>query len=219
MKLTDLINEQHDFELTEEYPEGFDINSFKTIGSYAGKLRYAQEHLGKPIGSGSARTVYRVDKEKVLKLAKNKKGIAQNDQESNFYNDSYYETIIAKVIDFDDKHFLWVEMEVAHRAKKSDFMRLWGIRFEDMGLYLSNRYEENKGRRGIYGINPDVLEKMNESDEIMHLVSFMYDSNQSAGDISKISSWGIVHRVDGEYLVLLDFGLSDDVYASYYGVN
>lgn len=219
MKLTDLINEQHDFELTEQYPEGFDINEFKNIWSFAGKLRYAQEHLGKPIGNGSARTVYRVDKEKVLKLAKNKKGIAQNDQESNFYNDSYYESIIAKVIDFDDKNFLWVEMEVAYRAKKSDFMRLWGINFEDLGMYLSNRYAENKGRRPIYGIDPEIKSKMEESDDVMHLVSFMYDSNQSAGDISRISSWGIVNRADGEYLVLIDFGLSDDVYASYYGVK
>jgi len=219
MKLIDVIKEQHEFELTEEYPEGFDINEFKNIWSYAGKLKYAQEHLGKPIGNGSSRTVYRVDKEKVLKLAKNKKGVAQNDQETNWVNDGYYESVLAKVFDFDDKDFLWVEMEVAYRAKRSDFKRLWNINFDDLSIYLRNAYDRNKGRRPTFGIDDEVKIQLDENENVQLLMYFMLDSFSSEGDLTKLNSWGLVKRDNVEHLVLIDFGLNEDVYTSYYGVK
>lgn len=223
MKLVDvaLINEEElwELELTEDYPVGFDINEFKNIWSYAGKMRFAEEHLGKPIGRGTARVVYRVDKDKVLKLAKNKKGIAQNEAEGQWYGENYYDDIIAKVIDYDEKQHLWVEMEIAIRAKKSDFKRLWGIDFTDLWGYLKKRYWENKGRQSMFHIDQETVEELDENDNVQHLVSFMYDSNSSDGDLTKINSWGLVNRSDGEYVVLIDFGLNEDVYSTYYGVK
>ena len=225
IKLYDIINESierdmfegfDETELSEDYPVGFDLEEFKNIGSYAAKLRYAEEYLGKPLGQGTSRVVYRVDEDKVLKLAKNKKGIAQNNAETDWYNTSYYESILAKVIDFDDKNELWVEMELAYKVKKSDFKRLWGVDFDTIGLYLTNRDSENNGRRSIYGLDDDVKYVLDESDEVMNLVSFMFDSGSSPGDLGKLNSWGIVHRPEGEEIVLIDFGLTSGVYQSYY---
>ena len=65
-------------EISEEYPKDFDLNQFKSIKSFKGKVLYAKEKLGNPIGMGSSRVVFRVDDNKVLKLAKNPKGQAQN---------------------------------------------------------------------------------------------------------------------------------------------
>lgn len=212
----DMYEGFNDVELSEDYPEGFDINEFKNINSYAGKMRFAEQHLGKPIGRGSARVVYRVDENKVLKLAKNKKGISQNNAETDWFNDSYYDDIHAKVIDFDDKNNIWVEMELAFRVKKSDFQRLWGIKFEDLGFYLKKRYFENRGQQSMFSVSSEVKEVMDESDEVQHLVAFMYDSDSPDGDLGRISSWGLVKREDGEYLVLIDFGLNQSTYNSYY---
>jgi mRNA-degrading endonuclease RelE of RelBE toxin-antitoxin system len=50
--------------LGEEYPETFSFQQLEDIGSYAGKLRYAETHLQK-LASGSARVVYKVDDTKV----------------------------------------------------------------------------------------------------------------------------------------------------------
>jgi len=223
-KLLDIIKESErdmfegfvESELTEDYPVGFDLSEFKKIWSYAGKLRYAREHLGKPIGSGSARTVYRVDETKVLKLAKNKKGVAQNDAETDWTNDAYYGEIIAKVHDFDEHDHLWVEMELAFKAKKSDFKTMWGVDFMNLGFYITNFYNLNHSKRPMFGIDDDVKDVLDESHEVQLLCSFVLDSSAPPGDIRRISSWGKVKREDGEYLVLIDFGLNKSVYTSYY---
>jgi len=100
-------------QLDEDYPVNFDIFNFKNIRSYAGKLRYAESHLGRPIGRGSSRVVYRVDNNKVLKLAKNKKGIAQNETEIHWSGDAVLGEILAQIFDYDRENSLWVEMELA----------------------------------------------------------------------------------------------------------
>ena len=61
-----------------------------------------------------------------FKLAKNRKGIAQNIEEINLGNDMYAGSCFAKVYDY-DQNGLFVEMELARKAKESDFERLVGI--------------------------------------------------------------------------------------------
>jgi hypothetical protein len=225
IKLYDIITESierdmfegfDDTELSEDYPVGFDLEQFKNIQSYAKKLRYAEQYLGKPIGRGSSRVVYRIDNEKVLKLAKNKKGIAQNNAETKWHNESYYEEILAQVIDFDNDDSLWVEMEMAYRVKESDFKRLWGINFKDLWGYLKNKYYQNRGQGNVVHVEDSVEEQLDNNEYVGQLVSFMYDSDSNDSDLTKLNSWGIVHRPYGEMLVLIDFGLTSDVYQSYY---
>ena len=205
-----------EMELSEDYPESFDFNEFKDIRSYGGKLRYAETHLGKQLGSGSSRIVYRVDNNKVLKIAKNAKGIAQNEVEINWYGESYYDSIIANVIDYDRENSLWVEMELAFKVKNSDFERLWGVKIDDLKKYLSNMDRENHGKKGFYDIPTDIKYKLDESEDVNTLVSFMLDSDSPSGDLGRKSSWGLVNRKNGEYLVLVDFGLTNEVYQTYY---
>lgn len=212
----DMFEGFNELELSEEYPEGFSLDEFKNLNSYAKKMKYAESHLGKPIGRGSSRVVYRVDNDKVLKLAKNRKGIAQNEAETNFYGDTYYDDIIAKVIDFDDIDGYWTEMELAYKVKVDDFKRLWGIKFKDLYFYLEKRYQENKGKRANWYVDDKVKEILENSDEVMHLVSFMFDSTTLPGDLCKLNSWGLVKREYGETLVLIDFGYTSEVYDSYY---
>lgn len=203
-------------QLSEDYPINFDIFQFKNINSYAAKLRYAAEHLGNPIGKGSSRSVYRVDNYKVLKLARNKKGIAQNETEIDWSGDSYYQPILADIFDYDRDNHYWVEMELAFKPKKSDFKRLWNIQFDKLTHYLHNKEQENRGKGGFFYIEPEIKEQLNENEHVQHLLSFMYDADSSAGDLVRINSWGLVRRIDGENLVLIDFGLTSDVYESYY---
>lgn len=212
----DMFEGFDDQELSEDYPEGFSFETFKGIRSYAQKMVYAKYHLGRPIGTGSSRVVYRVDDTKVLKLAKNRKGIAQNEAEINWYGDTYYDDIIAQVIDFDHESSYWTEMEIAFKVKETDFLRLWGIKLKEMELYLRNREFENKGRKALYHIDKELVHKLDENDNVQHLVSFMFDSDGKAGDITKLNSWGKVKRPYGETLVLIDFGLTDEIYKSYY---
>lgn len=95
--------------IDEDYPSNFNSEEFKKLKSFNQRVNYCNNNLTR-ISSGSSRIVYKIDEEKVLKLAKNKKGLAQNEIEISYGN--YYDLndIVAKVFDSDSNN-LWVEME------------------------------------------------------------------------------------------------------------
>lgn len=203
--------------LKEEYPQGFSLEEFKKIYSYAGKVRYATQHLGKPIGQGSSRVVYKVDNTKVLKLAKNNKGLGQNEIEATWgRNNTYFNDIIAEVFDADFDKYVWVEMELATRATKPDFKRLWGVDFKYLDMYLTNKDKEGHNRPTFYQLEQEILDEFNQNEYVGELVEFMFDFKGMASDLGKLSSYGIVHRPMGEYLVVIDYGFNNDVWKSYY---
>ena len=84
----------------EEFKQNF-LPEFLNIKSFSGKMKYANERLTR-IGSGTGRVVYDIDGEKVLKLAKNPKGIAQNEAEAGagYYRDTQH--IVTVVFDSAD---------------------------------------------------------------------------------------------------------------------
>jgi hypothetical protein len=218
IKDRDMFEGFNEEELSEQYPETFSFDELKKIRSYAGKKRYVQTHLGKPLGAGSSRAVYRVDETKVLKFAINQKGLAQNDVEISWGNDSYFEDILAKVYDFDNEESYWVEMELARKVSVNDFRNLWGIEFNELFYYLNNRYSENNPYKRIpkYDVDEKVKEQLENSDEVIQLVDFMIQMDIGPGDFTRKSSWGKVIRDGQEIIVLIDFGLTGDVYSSYY---
>lgn len=200
--------------MDEDYPSSFDMEHFKSLTKYAERVRYCDENL-KKISSGSARVVYIVDDTKVLKLAKNAKGVAQCATEIQWGNDSYYGDILASTIEYhtDD---LWVEMELARKVKKSDFQRIEGINFDEFGKYLKNFEFENNGRRPIFGISDEEKEILNENQFTQTICSFMSDSDSPAGDFMRLNSYGLVNRNGEEIIVIIDFGLTHSIYDEYY---
>lgn len=203
--------------IDEDYPSTFDMGLFKTLKKFSERVKYCEEHL-KRISSGSSRIVYMIDNEKVLKLAKNEKGVAQCETEIQWGQDRYYGEILAKTLD-SHPDGLWVEMELARKLKKHDFLRLDNIDFEVFARYLKNVELENKGQRPIYNIADVYLEVFHESQFANTLISFMHDSDSPAGDFMKGSSYGVVMRDGHETIVLIDFGLTGDIYSTYYDVS
>jgi hypothetical protein len=213
------LNEGFVFELIknvmdEDYPASFNMEEFKSLNKFSERVRYCDKHL-KKISSGSARIVYMVDDTKVLKLAKNKKGIAQCETEIKWGNERYFSDILAKTIDFSEDN-LWVEMELARRVKKSDFKRLEGFDFGEYGRYLTNFYAENNGRRAIFGVDPEQEAIMDESDFVNSVKEFMTNTDSPAGDLARLNSYGIVTREGTDSIVIIDFGLTGEVYSTYY---
>lgn len=102
--------------LDEDYPLTFNMEHFKTLRSFNQRIQYCEQNLQR-ISSGTSRIVYKIDNEKVLKLAKNSKGLAQNEVEAGYskYND--LEDLVARTFDYDEKN-LWVEMELARPVRK-----------------------------------------------------------------------------------------------------
>jgi len=198
----------------EEYPSTFDMEYFKTLSKFAERVRYCDQHL-KKISSGSARIVYLVDDTMVLKLAKNQKGLAQCATEIQWGQDNYFGEILARTIMYhpDD---LWVEMELARKVKKSDFQRLEDINFDEFGKYLKNFELENNGKKPFYGITDAHKEILNENQFTQSICEFMLNTDSPAGDLMRLNSYGLVTRNGEEIIVIIDFGLTNDIYNEYY---
>lgn len=204
MKLYNLLLEIES-ELSEDYPEIFKFEDLKNEKTFKGKIDYLKNILGKHLGKGTSRIVFNVDNDKVLKVALNQKGLAQNESEIDLKDEKYLEDIIAKVYDYDKDDYIWVEMEKATKAKKSDFKKFFNIEYSILYDYI---YSQIFNRNfGYYIENYDYANKILE-------IIISYDYNFF--DVLKINSWGIVKRDGQEKLVLIDFGLTNDNYIQYY---
>lgn len=201
--------------MDEEYPSTFDMEHFKTLSKFVERVRYCDQHL-KKISSGSARIVYLVDDKMVLKLAKNQKGIAQCETEIQWGGDSYFDEILARTIEYHPDG-LWVEMELARKVKKSDFSVLEdGINFDEFGKYLKNFELENNGRKPFYNMTDAHKEILNENQFTQTICEFMLNTDSPAGDLMRLNSYGIVNRNGEDIIVIIDFGLTNDIYNEYY---
>jgi hypothetical protein len=198
-----------------EYPGGWDMEEFKNLKSYAARGRYAKEKLGR-LGSGSARIVFEIDDDTVLKLARNKKGLAQNGLEAEISSTNWYD-FVAKVTDAEPND-LWIESEKARKMKRSDFKRLTGFKFDDFVNALINEAGKRDGRRPSYfnPVDPEVAGDIYDDELFNSILSFIADYDMAPGDFQRISSWGVVLREGHEIPVLIDYGVSKDIFNDLY---
>lgn len=200
--------------IKDDYPQSFNMDEFKSLNKFTERVKYCDQHL-KKISAGSGRIVYMIDNTKVLKLAKNQKGVAQCEVEIQWGGDYYFNSILADVIDSHDNG-LWVEMELANKCSKSQFKSMIGVDIDSFGRYLKNRELENKGRSTIFRIEPEIKEILNKNEFAQSVFEFMDASDSGAGDLGRTSSYGIVKRDGHDTIVIVDFGLTNDVYSTYY---
>ena len=198
----------------EEFKKNF-LPEFLNIKSYSGKIKYASQHLQR-IGAGSGRIVYDIDGEKVLKLAKNTRGLAQNDAEAGA---GYYEQnhgILAKIYDSPEDES-WLISEKAKPVDEARIIQLTGIpSLNELFTFLRNYEEISKGKKKIIPQDPKVEEAMWENQFAFAVGDFVASYAQSAGDMGRPSSYGEVIRDGRPAIVLTDYGLSDEVFDTHY---
>lgn len=211
------IREVFEQSMQEEYPQSFDMEHFKTLRTFAERVRYCDQHLQK-IGAGSARVVYKIDEEKALKLAKNPKGISQNEVEIQY--GGYYDLndVVAKVFDHDERN-LWVEMELARKMTKSEFKKITGFNFEDFikvihnyGLDVDSRV--NRGFK--YNIDPELSDQMWADEFVYGVLNYVGNYGIPTGDVERLNSYGIVKRNGQDTVVIVDFGFTQEVFSTHY---
>ncbi len=205
------------------YPVGFDMKELKSLKSYSARLSYCKQRLRK-IGAGTSRVVFAVDNEKVLKVAKNRKGIAQNQEEMQDWRQNYYDCF-AKVYDASEDG-IFLEMQAARKAKDSDFRKLTGYGFDVMcawieytaSLYLPrNRKQLRDTKYDRLFDSDEWSEGLDNYNLFGSIHSYLCDTCTKAyGDYCRLSSWGVVSEDGEEKLVLVDFGLTEDVFDTYY---
>lgn len=201
--------------LDEDYPMSWSIDEFKKLNSFNARVEYCNTHL-KRLAAGSSRIVYMVDNEKVLKLAKNKKGLAQNEVEINFNDDYMWDGLIAKLINYDENG-LWVEMELAKKVTPTIWNNIVGIPIDE--LHKCARFleqEKNPHKFQYHFTRPARMDEVEENEFTSGILGLISNYNIGAGDFGRLSTYGLVKRNGQDDIVIVDYGLTNDVYGTYY---
>jgi hypothetical protein len=202
-------------DIDEDYPLSWNIEEFKNLKSFNKRIKYCEQNLQR-ISSGTSRIVYKIDETKVLKLAKNEKGVAQNTTEMNFSEDYLWDMVVAKLFDYDEDG-LWVEMELARKVTTSIWNNIVGIPidiFRDGTRFM----EQQKGSlKTLYRLKePERMEELYENDFTSTILDLIANYDVGSGDFGKLSTYGLVNRDGKDEIVIIDYGLTNEVYDSYY---
>lgn len=207
--------------LTENPPPlDWDLKTFDA--SFVKQLKYAKERA-KVIGTGSSRVAFIIDyqgRETVLKIAKNRKGLAQNEKEADYSLYRMYPDITINMIDYDEEHDqpTWIHFEKADKLTKRDFERIEGFSFDDF-CKLLNQFRLNNDAR-LQRLNYNVTRDMNQSTVELIKDSELYNDvtdmsvnyDLSVGDFTTLRNWGLYN----DKPVIIDLGFDSQVFKLYY---
>ena len=194
-----------------------DMQGVKDSSDYKDKINYFFENgykycvkmLGEPIGKGSARFVFQIDDTRVLKLATNMKGVAQNKSEVMVYQQAPNKTFMPIVYnDSDMENYFYVISEYVLPAEEKDFETVLGVPFYTLVEIFSNYY------RG------DEIKKYEEYlPKIRHLLQYFTEMSKigvNTHDWFNLENWGLTKRHGKAIMVTLDNGLTNNVANNFY---
>lgn len=181
------------------------LSNIEGLETYNARKNYAERNL-KHLSSGSSRIVYLTPEKTIIKLAKNDKGIAQNEAESNpKMKSKYLNQIISSA-----KNGAWLETYYLDKITEKEFEKMTGLAFEDFGDSLRYGLKDVSGNKEAE--KPENFDKVSKSDIYKELVDIGERFKLLPGDLARISSWG---TKDGRP-VLIDAGLTRDIFDEFY---
>lgn len=129
--------------IIDEALRGFNLAKFKATPGLDPKIAYAESVLPM-MGMGSSRIVFALSGGKVLKIARNPKGLAQNEAEQDIYTDPNTKPVIARIFDADPNNE-WVIAEIVQPlpANRAAWEAATGFDFATFGDVLNDW--EDKG--------------------------------------------------------------------------
>lgn len=210
LKLKKIIEEEIKH-IVEAAMDDFSFEELSSLPSYKKRIEYCKTMLGNPIGNGSSRMVFQISDERVLKVAKNAKGIAQNEAEGEYGKQQY--NIFPELFNVDDD-YIFLEMEYVLPCQKEDFPQVLGITFEEYKEFIKcvyNSYCRN-GRQLPTSMSQErFVELLETNDNLNDIRTYLADyQNEIIGDLLVINNLGLVRRDGEERIVILDDGLNDE---------
>lgn len=173
--------------------------------SFAKMVQYAKEKA-KRIGTGSSRVAFKIEyqgRPTVLKIAKNKRGMAQNEFEAEIMSDHYIQGlgITIPLIDYDEASSTptWIHTEFALKVKEADFIKVSGAPLSDVLRYVESYHQKRS--------TVDV-----ESEWLHAFDTLVRSYDLPIGDFSTLTNWGMYKNSP----VVVDVGLSQNVLDLHY---
>lgn len=181
------------------------LGNLEGLDTYTARKKYAEENLER-LSSGSSRIVYLTPSKTIVKLAKNDKGIAQNEAEANPEMKSKFLNKILSCA----KNYSWIEVPYLEKITEKEFRELTGLDFNDFGEAIRFGLKNVSGNSDTE--KPEHFDEVSKSDIYKELRDIGSRFKLMPGDLARISSWG---SKDG-YPVLIDAGLTQAVFSDFY---
>jgi hypothetical protein len=187
----------------------------------------------KRLGQGSSRAVFTlIDPqygETVIKIAKNKKGLAQNEFELGILRDRFHPDILPELYDYDKDSAmliksngqpLWLQVEKVNKISSQQFEQLLNIHPEFIDYYLCSVLTPNAKHISTI-LNSEqkkkyeednIKEQCDEDEFVQELLSLAGNYGLDIGDLTTSENYG---EKDGK-LIIVDVGLSEEIFNKYY---
>jgi hypothetical protein len=208
-------------------PADWDMYRFSADTSFKKRLDYALEYTKERIGGGSSRVAYNLmydGRRTVLKVARNKKGLAQNQAEIDILDDLYVPDIVIPLIDYDqqNRNPLWIHTERAEKATKKQLCNLMKCGSLEEVVKLAN-YQADVGseyqKMNLGGYTERRREAGDSEDDIETTIWYVDELSKLAVDwdvnlmdFNRASNWGIYKGKP----VVIDVGFTQDVAKQHY---
>lgn len=201
---------------------------FTPRSSFAAKIKYAQERAAK-LGTGSSRVAFEVEykgRPTVIKIAKNRKGIAQNEVEAEILSDHYAASfhVFIPIIDYDEEHNqpIWLHTEKAEKITKNQFERVTDVtpeiiyyytRYMQTGQDYNKNILASKLRKKLKtDVVEEVLEWCHENEYCQDIFTLVKNYDLQVGDFERLANWGMYKGRP----VIVDIGLNTQVFQLHY---
>lgn len=171
------------------------------------RLRFCLENKLDKIGAGSSRITFLLPNNLVLKLAKNFKGIAQNNIESD---NVLAKSSVTNSAIYSDPNNYWIVTKFAKKINKEIFKAKTNMDFDKYGDCL--KYWKNHYMKGKDKPEPEEFVFYKENSFFQEMTNIIGTMNLGVGDLKRLSSYG---EVDGN-IVVIDFGLTTDIWDEFY---
>ena len=207
-----------------------ELDTYASVGDFNTCMNLCSEYFGSFFDIGSSRAVYRIDDEKILKLAINEKGVAQNKTEVETYNRTkVYKDIFPKTFSW-SKNYVYMISEfvlplntledVKHDGDQADDLyQCLGITTHqfDCILFAINRHTENNK------INWDEIDKdepsfrewlsrhMDANRNLEVLMCYLIENPLLGRESFSPQNMGMAKRNGQPWIVILDNGWDGNV--------
>lgn len=208
MKLIDLFE--------TPLPDKWDKAKFRG-DNYADMVEYAKVRA-KEIGRGSARVALVIKyqgRDTVLKVALSPKGLAQNKVEVKAFADKRFQELVVPMIDHDlePNGPNWIHVELCKPLTYDGFKKLAQVDVNTIDDYIIELQGDDQ--EAIAYMEERLKKKPGVFKWLQRLARFSELYDLSPGDLASRQNWG---AYDGRP-VLLDVGLSSEVFAGHYSQN
>jgi hypothetical protein len=226
MPLEDLLSKvSPDQELDEmALPADWDPTALGHDKTFKSRLEYALQRVRR-LGGGSSRVAFVIPdqgRSTVLKIAKNRKGLAQNQAEADILDDGYIGKldIVIPLVDYDktSREPVWIQTELAQKVSESALCKM--LKCKNLVQFVGYTNYLIGGRNGdMWKTAPKVLASNGFSEQdietFKEYASELGDLVSSSGalivDFQHPSNWGIYKGRP----VIIDVGFTENVASMY----